>query len=194
MEVEIDRHLFVGGSDVPIIMGLSPFKSRYELLLEKAELVNNEFFGNIWTDYGNVLEPKIRDYWNSKWDGKPFIEVQKILGNYRYNADGFDGTSILEIKTTSQIKKTIKGYKSYVVQLLFGMMINEVKQGILLIYERPKDFNEEFDKNRLQEFLIKIDDYKELCDEINLEVEKFLKDLEKVKANPLISEEELYAI
>ena len=30
-----DRHKYIGGSDIPIIMGISPFKSRYDLLLEK---------------------------------------------------------------------------------------------------------------------------------------------------------------
>ena len=35
-DVTKDRDKYVGGSDVPIIMGLSPFKTRFELAQEKA--------------------------------------------------------------------------------------------------------------------------------------------------------------
>ena len=60
--VSEDRHLYIGGSDLPIIMGISSFKSRFDLLLEKAELKENDFDGNSYTEYGNVMEEKIREY------------------------------------------------------------------------------------------------------------------------------------
>ena len=47
--VKQDRDKFIGGSDIPIIMELSPFKSRYDLLLEKAGLKDDTFSGNIYT-------------------------------------------------------------------------------------------------------------------------------------------------
>ena len=34
--VKQDRDKYIGGSDIPVIMNLSPFKSRFDLLLEKA--------------------------------------------------------------------------------------------------------------------------------------------------------------
>ena len=40
--VKEDREKYIGGSDIPIIMGISPFKSRFDLLLEKAELKDND--------------------------------------------------------------------------------------------------------------------------------------------------------
>ena len=58
--VKQDRDKYIGGSDIPVIMNLSPFKSRFDLLLEKAGYKEDTFEGNVYTEYGNKLEPKIR--------------------------------------------------------------------------------------------------------------------------------------
>ena len=60
--VKKDREKYIGGSDIPIIMNLSPFKSRYDLLLEKAGYKEDTFSGNIFTEYGNIMEEKIREH------------------------------------------------------------------------------------------------------------------------------------
>ena len=52
IDVTIDRDKYIGGSDIPIIMGISPFKSRFDLLLEKAGYLENDFKGNEYTEYG----------------------------------------------------------------------------------------------------------------------------------------------
>ena len=44
--VRVDREKYIGGSDIPIIMGISQFKTRFDLLLEKAGLKENTFDGN----------------------------------------------------------------------------------------------------------------------------------------------------
>lgn len=188
--VTIDRHKFIGGSDIPIIMGISPFKTRFDLLLEKAELLENNFEGNEYTEYGNIIEPQIRDYINLT-EKKPFVEDKVEDGDKRYHSDGFNGTCVLEIKSTSQIKKEVEEYKIYLVQLLDGMQMHKIKKGKLAVYERPSDFNPIFNKEKLTTFDIDIKDYKELIEEINEEVDKFRIDLKKVKANPMITEEEL---
>ncbi len=176
--------------DIPIIMGISPFKSRFDLLLEKAELKENDFKGNEYTEYGNVMEPKIRDYINKSEKDK-YIEDKIIQDDLRYHSDGFNGKSVLEIKTTSQIKGDVEDYKIYLVQLLMGMQMHGVKKGKLAVYKRPDDFNEDFNENNLKIYDIDIKDYKYLLDELNLAIWQFRNDLEKVKKNPLITEEEL---
>lgn len=193
--VTIDRDKYIGGSDIPIIMGISPFKTRFDLLLEKAGLKENDFEGNEFTEYGNVLEPKIRNYVNEKYDFN-FIETKTIVDDCRYHADGDDEEKqcMLEIKTTSQIHKNVRDYKHYIVQLLKGMMMKNYKKGILAVYERPKDFSEDFDKNRLNVYYIEIELYKDWCDEINKAVDQFRIDLVKVKENPFITEEELLPV
>lgn len=189
-DVRIDRNKYIGGSDIPTIMNISPFKKRFDLLLEKADLLENEFEGNVYTEYGNILEPKIREYIN-KIKNTNYIEYKKIDGNIRCHLDGFNEVSVLEIKTTSQIRKKVSSYKKYLVQLLFYMQTMKVDKGLLAVYERPKDFCEEFHEERLQVFDIDIKDYEELLKDINAAVKRFIKDLEKVKENPFIEEWEL---
>ena len=191
--VTIDRDKYIGGSDIPIIMGISPFKTRFDLLLEKAGLKEDNFVGNEYTEYGNVLEPKIRDYINKKYN-LGFEEYKKINGDIRVHLDGFNNASVLEIKTTSQIHNSIDEYKVYLVQLLFYMQEVNAVFGRLAVYERPDDFNEEFDENRLTQYTICITDYKDLLEQINKSVEQFRIDLVKVKENPLITEEELLPV
>ncbi len=191
--VTIDRDKYIGGSDIPIIMGISPFKKRFDLLLEKAGLKEDDFDGNEYTEYGNILEPKIREYVNKTFD-KEYIEGKHINGDIRVHTDGEDKDSILEIKTTSQIHKKLDDYKVYLVQLLFYMQETKKSFGYLAVYERPEDFNEEFDSNRLHTYRLDIEDYKELLEQINKAVDQFRIDLAKVKENPFITEEELLPV
>lgn len=187
-----DREKYIGGSDISIIMGISPFKTRYELLIEKAGLKENDFDGNKYTAYGDVLEEKIRNYINETlYQKNPFKPNCKIIGKFRGNCDGENRNSILEIKTTSKIHNNIDEYKTYLVQLLKYMEVFEKEKGVLAVYSRPEDFNEEFDNKRLQIFVIDIDNYKDLLKEINEEIDQFLIDLEKLKENPFLTEEDL---
>lgn len=188
--VNEDRDKYIGGSDIPIIMGLSPFKTRWELIQEKAGLIKDNFNGNEYTEYGNVMEPKIRDFINLKLKDK-FVEGKHINGCVRCHTDGENKTTILEIKTTSNVHEDVNDYKIYLVQLLFYMINTDRKKGKLAVYPRPKDFNEEFNKDVLQVFDIKLSDYKELVEDINQAVELFIRDVNRVKDNPFLTEQDL---
>ncbi len=198
--VKQDRDKYIGGSDIPIIMDLSPFKSRFDLLLEKAGYKEDSFEGNVYTEYGNKLEPKIRDFINKTHDtdfteGKHVREAaeDEIIG-VRIHTDGENDNCILEVKTTSQIHDKVEDYKIYLVQLLFYMVNTGKSYGLLAVYERPEDLSEEFDVNRLQIFNISLENYTELCSEISDACERFIEDLQKVKDNPFITEEELLPV
>ena len=198
--VKQDRDKYIGGSDIPVIMNLSPFKSRFDLLLEKAGYKEDTFEGNVYTEYGNKLEPKIREFINNTCLGKydAFIEGKHIreaedgeIIGVRIHTDGENYNSILEIKTTSQIYPCVDDYKIYLVQLLFYMVNTGKPYGVLAVYDRPEDLSEEFDKSRLKIYDIVLKDYKDLCSEISDACERFIEDLKKVKDNPFITEEEL---
>ena len=191
--VTVDRDKYIGGSDIPIIMGISPFKTRFDLLLEKAGLKDDNFQGNEYTEYGNVMESKIRDYVNKSFDME-FKEGKHINGDIRCHTDGETDTCILEIKTTSQVHENVDDYKSYLVQLLFYMQETKRKIGYLAVYIRPENFNEKFEAERLKVYRIKINEYKDLLEQINQAVDQFRIDLEKVKSNPFITEEELMPV
>lgn len=195
VSVKQDRQKWLGGSDVSIIMGISPFTTRFDLLLFKAGLQENEFNGNEYTEYGNVMEDKIRTYINETYQRK-FKETKYEYKetSIRCHLDGEDDKGVLEVKTTSQIHDDVNEYEVYLVQLLLYMKQTGHDKGILAVYERPEDFNEELDPNRLHTYEIDIKDYQELVNEIYTEIDRFKMDLERVKENPLITEEELLPV
>lgn len=204
-EVTENRDKYIGGSDIPIIMGLSPFKTRYQLLLEKAHLKDVEEVSNPAIDYGNTMEPILRrshNYWEIPDVSKPFKpnticdewDVNKIPDDelsLRYNADGENEDAVLEIKTTSQIHDSLDGYKHYLVQLLFGMYMFEHSEGVLIVYERPEDYSTEIDPYRCHTYYIDADEYKDLMDEILAAIEQFRADFKRIKHNPFLTEEDL---
>ncbi len=190
-DVTKDREKYIGGSDVAAILNISKFKTRWQLLKEKAGIEESDFSGNVYTEYGNELEPKIRDYVNAELDHH-FIEGKVIEDYLRYHADGVDFNSkcVLEIKTTSDIHDDILGYKHYLCQLLMGMWMYNYKLGILAVYSRPDDFSAEFDSKRLQIFTIRWEQFEEFWGDVYLEIKRFREDWLKLMENPFMTEEE----
>lgn len=200
--VNKDREKYIGGSDIAAIMELSPFKKRYDLLLEKAGYKESDFKGNVFTDYGNQMEPIIRDYINGKEsiiptekgfiEGKHVREAEngEIIG-VRIHTDGETDNAILEIKTTSEIFDKVDDYKIYLVQLLFYMVNTDKPFGLLAVYERPEDLSLELDPERLHIYPIRLEDYTDLVEEISDNLDRFIDDLYKVKNNPFITEADL---
>ena len=193
--VRDERWRYIGGSDIAAIMGISPFKTRFQLLQEKAQIIEPDFKGNEYTEYGNVMEPKIRDYVNETL-GRNFAPDVLMNGDFRFNLDGLDREccQVLEIKTTSQIHGKLEDYKVYLVQLLPYMRMAGAVEGYLAVYQRPDDFDETFNPLLLTVYEVHIDDYSDLLEEIDTQVEMFKKDLEKLRENPFITEEELQPI
>lgn len=200
--VSKDREKFIGGSDIPIIMELSPFKSRFDLLLEKAGYKKNDFDGNVFTEYGNTMESKIREHVNSEListfvEGKHIMDVPKDWNEHpngmriRCHTDGEIDDAILEIKTTSQIFDSLDDYQIYLVQILFYMAMTGKETGLLAVYKRPDDMDETFNADNLQIWEIHMTDHHALLDDIKNAVSRFLDDLQKVKSNPFITEDEL---
>ena len=188
--VTIDRDKYIGGSDIPSILGMEYFRSYFDIVKEKAGLGSVEFEGNPYTVYGNELEPKIRSYINFSMNTL-FEEDMKIDGDLRSHVDGFNGEKILEIKTTSNIRDTARDYKEYLAQLLFYMCEYEVKRGLLAVYERPSDFNTDFDMDRLYIYEININDYEAEVKAIYKALDVFRNDVEYLKANPDAEEKDL---
>lgn len=191
-DVTKDRDKFIGGSDIAAVLNISKFKTRWQLLQEKAGIAESDFKGNAYTEYGNILEPQIRDYINQIWS-TDFVEGKIINGYMRYHADGvdYDKGMVLEIKTTSTIHEKVEDYNYYLCQLLTGMEMFGYVDGILAVYGRPEDFNEEFDADRLTVYSIKRKDYEAHIEYIKEEVERFRSDWLRLLDNPFLSEEEL---
>lgn len=197
--VKQDREKYIGGSDIPVILNISPFKSRFDLLLEKAGYKEDTFEGNAYTEYGNAIEPIIRDWINASLpkgdkfkEGKLVIEAtgEDPIG-VRVHTDGENSETVLEIKSTSQIYEDVREYKIYLVQLLYYMVKTNKQYGLLAVYERPEDLSLEFDSSKLHLYNISLAEFEDLLQEIDGGVADFKEDLKKVIANPFITEAEL---
>lgn len=144
--VEVDRKQFIGGSDIPIILGISEFSTPYELALKKAGIEPYINSSNIFTEYGDLYEPYIREYVNKKYNMN-FIPACLTVDNFRANTDGYDkeANGILEIKTNNG--RDFKQDK-YIPQMIFYMICYNKEYGILAEYSREKELNAVmFDRN-----------------------------------------------
>lgn len=172
--VNIDRHKYVGGSDLPNILGLNAKygKSIFEFAKEKAGIIPNSFNGNEYTKYGQLMEPVIRDFINVKY-GVNYQEdtVIDTERNYRGNTDGIDVNAqypILEVKTFGNELDI----DYYIAQCQFYLEMFNQPRCLLVGYKRPSNFyngvdytleydnsyfNLEFDENNIVEYEIERD-------------------------------------
>lgn len=203
-----NRNKYLGGSDLPALFNVSPFKDCFTLAREKAGIIPAAFKGNEYTRYGQLLEPQIRDYINSIYELK-FKENTNINEDLRLrsNCDGLDKDAglLLEIKTNAGDKTTYEDVYDYVLQMQMYMFQFDVEKGYLVQYKRPENFwsglnyetqhtddyfNQDFDPERISVMEIKRDD--KLIQQILSKAEKFWIDVERLKQNPEMNEQEFY--
>lgn len=137
-----DRKTYIGGSDAPIIMGVSPFKKRKDLLLEKLAL-KEPFKGNYHTRYGHLIEDSIALSYEFENDCQ-ITNRQDVLTGI---CNGFDmnghidgrvnGNTIIDFKATgikseSEWKNGVPVY--YYYQALFYMWLDGAKTGEEFIF------------------------------------------------------------
>lgn len=186
-----NRRVYVGGSDVPIILGLSKYKKAFDLAKEKVGLSPMIFDGNEYTTYGQVMEPQIRDYINAinetKFVPDTTINKEKFL---RGNCDGadYDEMLLLEIKTHGK-KPTLEIYN---VQIQLYLYMFDLPSAWLALYERPDNFDAEFEAERLKIEVIHFDETK--VNEILAQIELFWKRCAALKENPGLTEAEFHSI
>jgi putative phage-type endonuclease len=98
-----ERRKGIGGSDVAAIMGISPWKTAYQVYQEKRGEVK-DWKGTDIMDWGRRMEPAIRQYY-SDTTGRSVRLPDKIMYHKEYpfmlaSLDGFtDCRRIVEIKT-----------------------------------------------------------------------------------------------
>lgn len=152
-----ERRKGIGGSDVAAIMGLSPWKTAYQVYQEKRKEVSS-WEGNEATDWGKRMEPAIRQ-WYSDQTGRCVRLPEKIITNEKYpfmlaSLDGFtDDPRGVEIKTSRSPKgwgepgtNEIPDY--YMLQVQHYMVVTafpvfdvpvSIGGGAPILYEVPAD-------------------------------------------------------
>jgi len=98
-----ERRKGIGGSDIAAILGISPFKTAYQVYQEKRKEVE-DWQGNETTDWGKRMEPAIRQWYSDK-TGRSVRLPDGIIYHQKYpfmlaSLDGFtDDQRGIEIKT-----------------------------------------------------------------------------------------------
>lgn len=185
------RTQYVGGSDVPVILGLSKYKTQYELAREKAGIIQPEFISNPYIQFGNKMEPFIREYINTvnslNFITETFVDKQNMI---RSNVDGIDleNKILLEIKTHGA-NPTEKVYEAQ-MQLYFHQ--TGCSYGWLAMYHRPSDFDLEFDRENL--VIKEIERDTGYIEKILDAIETFWIRVEYLKEKPDMTESEYYSI
>lgn len=106
-EQKEQRKLGIGGSDMPIILGLSSYKTPYQLYLEKKGILSADDEMSTVQYWGNRLESVIRDEFslrNNVTIETPDTFIHPFDDFLRANIDGYivEWDSVLEIKTSTQ--------------------------------------------------------------------------------------------
>ena len=134
----------IGGSDAAAVIGMSPYKSPYELWAEKRGMIEG-FTGNTTTRVGQYLEDLVATMWSEE-TGKKVRRKNAMLKNDLYpfahaNLDrvvvGED--AFLEIKTTNSvpimraIRKSTEFPEAYYAQVVHYMAVTGMKKAYLAV-------------------------------------------------------------
>jgi predicted phage-related endonuclease len=139
IDVTINRDRYIGGSDLPTIMGWNTFQTRIQFAKEKLKIEPRNELGNQYTQYGHVMESKVRDYINLMF-GTKFIEDTAFNEDKRYrgNCDGIDRKRNLLFECKTFHGKLKVDY--YTPQCQFYMELFNVDECWLVGYDRPSEF------------------------------------------------------
>jgi putative phage-type endonuclease len=111
------RRKGIGGSDCAAILGINQYKGALGVFIDKTE--GSTFEGNFHTEFGNWMEPHIREEFPKrfkKFEGidinvyeYPFVLQHPDKDHYIANIDGIiehpeHGVGIIEIKTASEMQ------------------------------------------------------------------------------------------
>lgn len=122
----------IGGSDIPVILGESPFETPYGLWLKKTGRVKNEFAPSLNAQLGIKYEDTMRSDIELKLDldFKPQIFVHDVYGFLMSSLDGWneETKTVLEIKTVlgaPTYEKALEGKisESYLSQVQQQLMV-----------------------------------------------------------------------
>ena len=185
----LDWHRFrmegIGGSDAPVIHGMSKYRKWHELLQEKANQIIKDEPSNFIQQLGHEIEPKLRatfslDYFNNTGVSDPFEPQLVVHPKKSYLRASLDGLSV-DKKTFIECKlvgdKVLMGGVvpiAYFIQMQhqylcagceigYMVMCNMKGQGTRIIPVPKDDSFIEIHKRRCKEFW---DEVKKLREEL----------------------------
>lgn len=142
-----DRRNGIGGSDIPVILGLSTFKTPYQLYNEKRGQQNIELDQSIKNrlELGNLLEPFVIKLFEQQ-ENTAVTRCQEKLTHPDYSflwgtIDGVSENNIIEVKTTVSINQAWKfGVPPYVLaQCVYYANLANAAGFKVIAYDRDTD-------------------------------------------------------
>ena len=151
----------IGGSDVGVIMGRSPWKSPFSLWAEKTGQIDDTIEPTIQMELGTVFEKPIRDLWAKR--NAEFLTVSETgtwqaISNptWKANPDGIiryrnGELAILEIKHTASYWDQLP--EQYELQVLWYLHVLGLRAGVVVAVSGGylREFNVEYDAERMAE-------------------------------------------
>ena len=188
----------LGASDIPIILGLSSYKTRALLLREKAEEIQAKSIkSNPFTSLGHTAEEEMRYCVNKNldFDFEPMVVVNDYHPGLHASLDGIDREKELvwECKLTGKLKyERLKAklfsdeYKNgyymtppvFWFQIQFQLFITGYKKAILTCVKFNKDQRKNFGENLHRE--IKRNDHA-IDKVIKPSIEEFHKEVQDLR-------------
>lgn len=171
----------IGASDAPIIMGVSPWKTPYQLWLEKTGKVKADKIGNWATQRGHDLEPKAR----AQYELEIGVNCPPRLVEYaefpviRASLDGWDEKNnvVLEIKCpgAADHSKALSGEvpEKYWPQLQHQLLVTGANKAHYYSFDGEKGV------------LIEVEPDKKYCAKLFMELKKFWECVETDTPPPL---------
>jgi putative phage-type endonuclease len=149
-----ERKMGIGGSDMPIIMGLSSYKTPYQLYLEKTGLIESKQETNEFQYWGNQLEGIVRDEFAKRHNvlvETPETIVHPFYDFLRGNIDGFvpEHNAVLEVKCSSSYMSNHWGEDGsdiipmqYLVQVAHYCAITNADKAYIAVLIGGNDYRE----------------------------------------------------
>ena len=143
-DVKQNRHLYIGGSDISAIMGMSKWKTALKLWCEKTQRVQSPDLSNVEAvELGNDLEEFVARKFSQK-TGKQVRRSPKVYQHpdYPYMVAHIDrlitnSEELLECKTTSVFKKdeweNEEIPQEYILQVMWYLGITGRKVGYIAV-------------------------------------------------------------
>lgn len=150
----MNRKDYIGGSDMPIILGLSSYKTPYQLWAEKTGLIDQDYEETPLQYWGKKLEPVIIDEFEQRHQVTVARDVEIIHPEYNYlraHLDGFinDANAVLEIKCADKYMSHLwedagtDGIPmQYLVQVAFYCAMKNVDKAYIAVLIGGNDYRE----------------------------------------------------
>lgn len=144
----------IGGSDTAILMGLSSFKTPYQLFLEKKGLLESSQEESQYAYWGNKLEKVIRDEFAERNKVKieePDMMVHPLIDFMHANVDGYipEWDAVLEVKCSNAFMASQWGESGsdiipmpYLVQVAHYVSVMNAKCAHIAVLIGGNDYRE----------------------------------------------------